>query len=109
MRWLFIMLFTLVCASAQAEEVVLGLSQDRVQITATFDGDEILIFGAVKRETPIPEGDPLQVIITVAGPSESLTVYRKARALAYGSIPIPSKSIARRPFTLWPPALGGTW
>ena len=79
MRWLFIMLFTLVCASAQAEEVVLGLSQDRVQITATFDGDEILIFGAVKRETPIPEGDPLQVIITVAGPSESLTVYRKAR------------------------------
>ncbi|WP_323784168.1 TIGR02186 family protein, partial [Leisingera sp.] len=53
-------------AQAAKEEVVLGLSQDRVAITATFDGSEILVFGAVKRESPIPSGEPLEVIVTVS-------------------------------------------
>ncbi len=64
---------------AAAEEVVAGLSQNRVSITANFDGSEILIFGAVKREQPIPrEGGLLQVVIAVAGPSVPITVRRKA-------------------------------
>ncbi|MGI9370683.1 MAG: TIGR02186 family protein [Ruegeria sp.] len=66
-------------AFASDEQVVLGLSQDRVAITATFDGSEILIFGAVKRETPIPAGPPLEVVVTVAGPSYPVTVRRKER------------------------------
>ncbi|MFK7875970.1 MAG: TIGR02186 family protein [Paracoccaceae bacterium] len=61
-----------------AEEVVLGLSKDRVDITTSFDGSEILIFGAVKRETAIPDGDPIQVIVTVSGPLQPVTVRRKA-------------------------------
>ncbi|MGB5871220.1 MAG: TIGR02186 family protein, partial [Albidovulum sp.] len=43
-------------AARAAEEVVAGLSQDRIQITANFDGSDLLIYGAVKRETAIPEG-----------------------------------------------------
>lgn len=62
----------------RAEEVVLGLSQNRVSITTNFDGSEILIFGAVKREKPLVT-DPLEVVITVAGPSEHVTVRRKDR------------------------------
>lgn len=58
------------------EQVVLGLSQDNVAITARFDGSEILIFGAVKREKPIPD-EPLDVIITIAGPSGPVTMRRK--------------------------------
>ena len=76
--------FLILCGSpvyAVDEQVVLGLSQDRVAITATFDGSEILIFGAVKRETPIPEGPPLEVIVAVAGPSGPVTVRRKERKL----------------------------
>ncbi len=61
------------------ESVVAGLSRDAVAITANFDGSDILIYGAVKRETPIPPGPPLQVIVTVEGPSEALTVRRKDR------------------------------
>ncbi|OIQ41090.1 MAG: hypothetical protein BM560_10605 [Roseobacter sp. MedPE-SWde] len=68
-------------AQALEEEVVLGLSQDRVAITADFDGSEILIFGAVKRETPIPKGPPLQVIVAVSGPSSPVTVRRKEKKL----------------------------
>ncbi|WP_282169792.1 TIGR02186 family protein [Ruegeria atlantica] len=72
------------CASpalAVDEEVVLGLSQDRVAITANFDGSEILVFGAVKREAPIPSGPPLEVIVAVSGPSSPVTVRRKERKL----------------------------
>lgn len=62
---------------AQAEEVVAGLSQDSVQITTNFDGSEILIFGAVKRVAPLPDGPPLQVIVTVEGPEAPITIRRK--------------------------------
>lgn len=66
-------------AAASAEEVVAGLSQNRVAITANFDGSEILIFGAVKRETAINEQAPLNVIVTVAGPSAPVAVRKKER------------------------------
>ena len=62
----------------RAEEVVLGLSRNRVAITTNFDGSEILIFGAVKREEPL-QAEPLEVVVTVAGPSEHVTVRRKDR------------------------------
>ena len=75
-----ILIAALFAGPAQAEEVVLGLSQDQVAITANFDGSEVLIFGAVKREVAIPEGQ-LQVIITLAGPSLPVTVRRKERVL----------------------------
>ncbi|MEP2641888.1 TIGR02186 family protein [Roseobacter sp.] len=70
---------TYLATVAQAEEVVLGLSQDRVSITTNFDGSEILIFGAIKREEAIPEGPPVEVIVAVAGPSTPLTVRRKEK------------------------------
>ena len=64
---------------ANAEEVVAGLSQSRISITTDFDGSEILIFGAVKREAAITEEPPLQVIITVEGPSRPVAVRRKEK------------------------------
>jgi len=76
MRWLLPLL--LLALPLHAEEVVLGLSRDEVSITTNFDGSEILIFGAVKRETAISD-DPLQVIVTVAGPSAPVMVRRKDR------------------------------
>lgn len=78
LRWIALFLFCALPLRAE-EQVVLGLSQDEVAITATFDGSNILIFGAVKREEPIPTDSQLHVIITVAGPSESVIVRRKDR------------------------------
>jgi uncharacterized protein (TIGR02186 family) len=68
-------------AGATSEEIVSGLSQNRVAITANFDGSEILIYGAVKRDAPAPQGAPLEVIITVEGPSTPLVIRRKERRL----------------------------
>lgn len=75
----FLALLLCLAAPATAEQVVLGLSQDEVSISTTFDGDEILIFGAVKREAPIEEPGSLEVAVAVAGPSEPVTVRRKER------------------------------
>ncbi|WP_420011816.1 TIGR02186 family protein [Tateyamaria sp.] len=77
MRWLIAFLF--LASPAFAESVVLGLSQNEIAITTSFDGSEILVFGAVKREAPIPDGPPLEVIVTVAGPDEPVNVRRKAK------------------------------
>lgn len=67
-------------AAAQEERIVSGMSQNRVSITADFDGSEILIYGAVKRDTPPPrDAGRLEVIITVEGPSSPVTVRRKGR------------------------------
>lgn len=64
--------------AAQAEEIVMGLSQSSIAITTNFDGSDILIFGAIKREDAIPDSD-LDVIVTVSGPSRPVTVWRKER------------------------------
>ena len=72
------LLMLLNTAPIAAEEVVLGMSHDEVAITATFDGSEILVFGAIKRESKISPV-PLQVIVAVSGPSEPLLVRRKQR------------------------------
>jgi uncharacterized protein (TIGR02186 family) len=63
---------------AGAEEIIAGLSQTRVAITANFDGSEILVYAAVRREAPPPPG-PLDVIVTVEGPAGPVTVRRKAQ------------------------------
>lgn len=71
-------LFLVLAVPAWAEDIVLGLSRDSVQITTNFSGSEILIFGAIRRETPVPDGT-MGLIVTVEGPSEPVTVYQKDR------------------------------
>lgn len=77
-RALALFLMLALPAAAQ-EQIVAGLSQNRVSITADFDGSEILIYGAVKRDAPAPDDSKLEVIVTVEGPSTPVTVRRKGR------------------------------
>ncbi len=88
MRWMmrfFIMLVLLLPAFAYAaedtvpEEIIADLSQNKVSINTNFDGSNILVFGAIKRETPVPSDAPLGLIITISGPSEKIVVRRKSR------------------------------
>lgn len=64
--------------AAPREQIVAGLSRRDVDITTSFDGSDIIIYGAIKRETPIPY-DPLDVIVTVEGPSRAVTIRHKER------------------------------
>ena len=81
MRKLFMILSLFAATSAYAgESVVSELSQDGVSITATFDGSEIFLFGAIKRDAPVgaSEGD-LGIIIEVSGPPLEALVRQKER------------------------------
>lgn len=61
------------------ESVVAGLSSHEVAITTNFDGSEITIYGAIKRQTPIPTDSRLEVAVTIEGPPRSVTIRRKSR------------------------------
>ncbi len=78
-RALIIVTLLLAPVVAMAEAIVLGLSDDEVAISATFEGKEILIFGAIKRDGRGPEQGELGVIVTIAGPDENLVVRKKDR------------------------------
>lgn len=78
MRWLALIWLLLAALPLRAEEVIAGLSQNSVALTVNFEGSEILIYGAVRREAPIRE-DALDVIITVEGPPLPAVVWRKER------------------------------
>lgn len=82
MRWVALLLLLILPLRAAAQEqIVAGFSHDLIDITARFDGSEILIFGAVKRAGPIDESSPLGVIVTIEGPPEQVVVRRKSRRL----------------------------
>lgn len=79
MRVLLILWLCLLALPLRAEEVIAGLSQRSVSLTVNFEGSEILIYGAVRREAPLPEQSDLNVIITIEGPPQTTVVWRKAR------------------------------
>lgn len=76
---ILLMLLTLAPVARAQEEIVSGLSTTNVSIDAQFDGTSILIYGAAAREQPPPEWPLLQVIVTVEGPVQPVTVRRKER------------------------------
>lgn len=75
-----LLITALLASPVWAESVVLGLSKDNVAINVDFNGSDILIFGAVKRDDqPAKPQSPLEVIVAVSGPTEAVTVRRKDR------------------------------
>ena len=65
---------------AAQESVVTGLSASNIALTATFDGSELFLFGAIRRDAPVAPGTaPLDIVITIKGPERPVTVRRKER------------------------------
>lgn len=77
-RWLMLLALFAFARPVLAEDLLAGLSRNRVSISASFVGTEILIFGAVKREAPAAPGET-GIIVTIEGPKRPLTVRRKDR------------------------------
>jgi uncharacterized protein (TIGR02186 family) len=74
-------LFVLLAGPLAAQEsVVTGLSTSNIALTADFNGSELLVFGAIRRDGPVaPDAAPLDIIITIKGPEGPVTVRRKER------------------------------
>jgi uncharacterized protein (TIGR02186 family) len=74
------LLALLAVPAAAQESVVTGLSADEIALTATFEGSELFLFGAIRRDGPVSEeAGPLDIIITLKGPPRDVMVRKKER------------------------------
>jgi uncharacterized protein (TIGR02186 family) len=60
--------------------VIAALDQNRISITAGFQGSEIFVYGAIARQ-PGAEAEPFGLVVKVQGPSQPVVVRRKDRFL----------------------------
>lgn len=79
MRSVLLLFLCLLAGGPRAEEVVAKLSQTEVAISTSFSGSEIFVYGAIRQDYLSDE--PLDVIVTIKGPSEPVIVRRKQRQL----------------------------
>lgn len=72
----------LIPVTADAEDLVSGLSQDQIQITSNYTGSDLVVFGAIE-QTGDAEADASSgrrdVVVVVRGPSAKMDVRRKER------------------------------
>lgn len=66
-------------ASAEAEQVVLSVSQPKVLITSSFSGTDLVVFGVV--ETAPDASAPVDVVVNVRGPKQTFLTWRKSQVL----------------------------
>jgi uncharacterized protein (TIGR02186 family) len=64
-------------APASAQNLVSGLSQDQIQITSSYTGTDIVVFGAIEGDTD--QNTPRDVVVVVRGPNTNMVVRRKVR------------------------------
>lgn len=66
--------------ASRAETMILSLSSHRVQITQTYTGAELVIFGVIERDQrSIARPGPVDVVVTVRGPRGQTVVREKVR------------------------------
>ena len=75
-----VMLASLMTAPAKAEDLIVSLSSETVEITSNFTGSSISLFGAIRRDAAtVARPTGYDVVIVVSGPSTSLVTRRKDR------------------------------
>jgi len=61
---------------ALAEDLVSGVSQDTIQITSSYTGTDIVVFGAIERPQSTQGRN---IVVVVRGPDQDMTVRRRSR------------------------------
>jgi uncharacterized protein (TIGR02186 family) len=59
-----------------AEDLVSGVSQDTIQITSSYTGTDIVVFGAIERPQSTQGRN---IVVVVRGPDQAMTVRRRNR------------------------------
>ena len=78
MRLALLVAAALLAPAAQAETLIASLSTTRVLISSNYTGSTVVLFGAIERDAQsISRGSPYQVVVTVRGPRQTLTVREK--------------------------------
>ena len=77
-------LMLVVCGArpAAAERLIVSLSNHRVQVTSSFTGEELVLFGTVEPDANVPKPrPPYDLVVTVTGPRENFRTRRKQRVV----------------------------
>lgn len=78
--WLALFALLLALAPARAERIVVSLSENVVAIGSNYTGTRLALYGIVERDDRRLIGKtPLDVVVTVRGPRENMTVRQKER------------------------------
>ena len=70
----------LAMSQASAERLITSLSSHQVLVSSSFTGTELVLFGAIERDSAtVSRKGGYDIIVTVSGPRETLVVRRKDR------------------------------
>ena len=82
MRWLVasMTLMLALAAPAQAERLIVSVSNHRVTVTPNYSGEELVLFGSVEKDDKSPaDRSNYDLVVTVSGPRADLVTRRKER------------------------------
>ena len=73
----------LAASPAQAERLIVSVSNHRVTVTPNYSGEELVLFGSIEHDanTPVSRGS-YDIVVTIAGPRTTMVTRRKARICA---------------------------
>ena len=65
---------------AQAERLIVSVSNQRVTVTPNYSGEELVLFGSVEKDDKPPlEPTSYDLVVTVSGPAADMVTFRKER------------------------------
>lgn len=81
MRAAFALLaFLLAALPARAERVVVSLSENQIEIGSNYTGTQLALFGIIEQDDQqLVRNGPTDIVVTVRGPRENMTVRLKER------------------------------
>ena len=78
-RWLTALALVALALPVRADELAAGLSTDSIQITSSFRGADIVLFGALTTGSRLSALQGRDIVVALRGPEAPLIVRRKAR------------------------------
>ena len=70
---------TLAASPAQAERLIVSVSNHRVTVTPNYSGEELVLFGSVEKDANTPANRTYDLVVTIAGPRADMVTRRKER------------------------------
>jgi hypothetical protein len=56
--------------TAQAENLIVSVSNHRITVTPNYSGEELVLFGSIERDSKSkPPGTAYDIVVTVSGPA----------------------------------------
>jgi uncharacterized protein (TIGR02186 family) len=70
----------MIATPVHAEHLIVSVSNHRVTVTPNYAGEELVLFGAVERDTATPENrGAYDIVVTIMGPRSTMVTRRKER------------------------------